>query len=215
MDSVLKMSLVIQAGGESRRMGSDKALVSFLGQPLIVRVLNRLANIADEVMVTSNKPDVFAFFKIPVVKDLIPGQGSLSGLYTALSIAHYPLVAVVACDMPFASRELLVAERQALEKSLADGAIPQTESGFEPFHAIYRKEPCLKWVYAALKAGKKRAYAWFPDVNLIFFTPERIRQYDPSGQAFININTPEELCEAEKFARQAIIMSSSDAAATV
>jgi molybdopterin-guanine dinucleotide biosynthesis protein A len=53
------LSLVIQAGGESRRMGQDKALMPFLGRPLIQRVAERLAPIADELIVTTNRPDAY------------------------------------------------------------------------------------------------------------------------------------------------------------
>lgn len=193
----MRMSVVIQAGGESRRMGYNKALAPFLGQTLIQRVISRLAPIADELLVTSNQPALLEFLGFPVFPDLVPGQGALSGMFTALSIANYSLVAVVACDMAFASPSLLVAEREELLKRDADGVVPQTETGYEPFHAVYRKEICQKSVKAALDAGQRRADAWFSNVNLIFFTPDQIRPYDPRGEAFININTPQELHQAE------------------
>src|SRR4030066_1674849 len=133
------LTLVIQAGGESRRMGADKAILPFLGQPLILRPLNRLAGIADEVLVTSNHPESCRFLGLTPTPDLLPGYGALGGLYTALSAARYPYVAVVACDMPFASLEIFAIELVLLPETWADAVIPCSETGTEPFHAVYRR----------------------------------------------------------------------------
>jgi len=196
------LSLVIQAGGESRRMGTDKALLPFLGQPLILRPLTRLASIADEVMVTSNQPENYLFLGLSPVQDLLPGLGALGGLYTALSAARYPYVAVVACDMPFASLEILALELILLQETGADAVIPRSEAGTEPFHAVYRRETCLPQVHAALQADKRRVDAWFERVNIRYVEEEEIITYDPGRLAFFNINTFEELMEAEVLARK-------------
>lgn len=193
----LQLSVVIQAGGESRRMGQDKALVPFLGQTLIERVIGRVISIADEVLVTSNQPESLAFLHIPTYPDLLPGRGSLSGLYTALSIATFPLVAVVACDMAFVNAPLLAAQRDHLIERGVDGVVPQTTQGCEPFHAVYRRDPCREAVRAAMDAGRKRADSWFHMVRMDYFLPEQIARYDPVGEAFINLNTPTELKQAE------------------
>jgi molybdopterin-guanine dinucleotide biosynthesis protein A len=195
------LSLVIQAGGESRRMGQEKALLPFLGQPLIQRVVQRLRPLADEILVTTNHPQAYAFLNLPLVSDLIPGRGALGGLYTALSAASQPLVAVVACDMPFASLPILTALRDLLLTGNGDIAIPGTTAGLEPFHAIYRRETCLPYVAAALQAGLWRADAWFNLVKVSILSAEDINRYDPLGLCFRNINTPRELIEAEGLAR--------------
>ena len=83
------MSVVIQAGGESSRMGQDKALLPFLGKPMISRVMARLAPIAEEMLVTTNHPEDYSFLDIPLFSDLNPGHGALGGLYTALSVASH------------------------------------------------------------------------------------------------------------------------------
>ncbi|MCX8063463.1 MAG: NTP transferase domain-containing protein, partial [Anaerolineales bacterium] len=76
-------SLVVQAGGESRRMGKDKALLPFLGKPLIQRILERLIPVVDEALVTTNHPERYGFLNVPLVGDVFPGRGALGGLYTA------------------------------------------------------------------------------------------------------------------------------------
>jgi molybdopterin-guanine dinucleotide biosynthesis protein A len=196
------LTLVIQAGGESRRMGQDKALVPFLGRTLIERVLSRAAYLADDVLVTTNSPESYAFLNLPLVPDVIPGRGALGGLYTALSAAAQPLVAVVACDMPFVSPELLAFERDLLLQGGFDAAIPRTASGTEPFHAVYHRETCLPHIQAAIQADKWRVDAWYAKTNVRLLSPEETHPYDPQGLAFWNVNTPEELAEAERMANE-------------
>jgi molybdopterin-guanine dinucleotide biosynthesis protein A len=196
-------SLVIQAGGESRRMGKDKALLPFLGQPLILRPLNRLAGLANEVLVTSNHLESYRFLGLTPIPDRLPGCGALGGLFTALSAARYPYVAVAACDMPFASLEIFALELILLQETGADAVIPRSETGVEPFHAVYRRETCLPYVQSSLEAGKRRVDAWFSEVHIRYLEPEEILPYDPNQLAFLNINTPEELLEAERIAGKA------------
>jgi molybdopterin-guanine dinucleotide biosynthesis protein A len=196
-------SLVIQAGGESRRMGKDKALLPFLGQALILRPLNRLVGLADEILVTSNHPESYRFLDLTPIPDRLPGCGALGGLFTALSVARYPYVAVAACDMPFASPEIFALELILLQETGADAVIPHSEAGVEPFHAVYRRETCLPYVQSSLEAGKRRVDAWFDEVNIRYLEREEILPYDPNQLAFLNINTPEELQEAERIARKA------------
>jgi molybdopterin-guanine dinucleotide biosynthesis protein A len=199
------LTLAIQAGGESRRMGSDKALLPFLGQPLILRLLHRLAWIADEVLVTSNQPESYRFLGLTPIPDLLPGLGALGGLYTALSAATKPYAAVVACDMPFASPEIFLAELALLRETGADAVIPRSEAGTEPFHAVYRCEACLPYVREAIEGGKRRADAWFDQVNIRYLNGDEIHPYDPDRLAFLNINTPEDLEEAENLARNELL----------
>ena len=195
------LTIVIQAGGESRRMGEDKARLNFRGQPLIVRVMERVAHLADEILVTANQPEAYTFLRLPCVPDLLPGRGALGGLYTALSAAQNPLVAVIACDMPFVNPELLAFQRDVLLTTPADAAIPRTPEGLEPFHAIYRKETCLPLVKAALEKGQRRVDSWLAQANIRYLTPEEIAHYDPGGLAFLNVNTPEDLAAAIRQAK--------------
>jgi molybdopterin-guanine dinucleotide biosynthesis protein A len=204
------LSLVIQAGGESQRMGTDKALLPFLGQPLILRPLSRLARLANEVLVTSNHPESYRFLGLTPIPDVFPGLGALGGLFTALSVARYPYVAVVACDMPFASLEIFALAVIQLRETGADAVIPRSEAGTEPFHAVYRRESCLPFVHSALEAGKRRVDAWFSQANVRYLELEDMLPYDPEGLVFLNINTPEELQETEKIARQKMLKNISD-----
>jgi molybdopterin-guanine dinucleotide biosynthesis protein A len=179
-------------------MGRDKGLVPFLGRPLVSRLVERMRPGADELLVTTNNPAGYAFIGLPAFNDLVPGVGALGGLYTALSAAKNPLVGVVACDMPFASPALLAALSAALQEENSALAVPRSEGGLEPFHAVYRREVCLPLIEAALEAGKRRVDAWFHAVKVTQFAWERVLEIDPGGRVFMNVNTPEELAAAEK-----------------
>ena len=195
------LTVAIQAGGESRRMGQDKALMPFLGQPLIQRVVTRITPIADEVIVTTNRPVDYAFLALPLFSDIHPGRGALGGLYTAFFSARQPLVAVVACDMPFANPDLLGFQARILEIEDADVVIPFSKEGYEPLHTVYRRESCLPAVEWALDNDQWKLIAWFSKVKVRALTIEECRRYDPAGLAFSNINTPQELAKAEALAR--------------
>ena len=169
---------------------------------MILRLLNRLARIADEVLVTSNQPEDYRFLGLTPIPDLLPGFGALGGLYTALNAAGNPYVAVVACDMPFASPVLFAVELAVLRDSGADAVIPRSEAGTEPFHAIYRRDTCLPFVRSALDAGKRRVDAWFSQVKIRYLAAPETLPYDQDRLAFLNINTLDELKKAEQVANE-------------
>jgi molybdenum cofactor guanylyltransferase len=195
-------TIVVQAGGESRRMGQDKARLPFLGRTLIEQVIDRVRPAADELLVTTNAPESYTYLGLPLVADVYPGRGALGGLYTALNAAKYDLVGVVACDMPFASLQILAAGRNILLEHEAAAVIPRTENGYQPFHAVYRRSACLPFIQAALEAGRWRANTWFDQVQLYVMESAEWEVYDPQGLAFLNTNTPEELRQAEELAKK-------------
>lgn len=202
-----KVTVVIQAGGESRRMGQSKALVEFDGRPLICRLIKRLLPAADELVITTNEAEKLEFLfdefpeaGIKLVPDRRDVRGALIGMETALDAASCPIVAVVACDMVFASPSLVVAEAIEMTETGADAVVPVNKHGYEPFHASYRKDTCLEAVKKALAEGKSRVQCIFQDPNLttIEFSQSKVLEAEPRGGCFINTNTPEELERIEK-----------------
>ena len=133
--------------------------------------------------------------------DIIPGVGALSGLYTALEYANHPLVALVACDMPFASASLIAACKDILLERSADAVIPTSDRGLEPLHAVYRKKTCLSFVKDSLNTGDRRMITWHNEGNVHILPPKFVRQFDPHGVVFWNVNTPRDFIEAEVKAR--------------
>lgn len=182
-------------------MGSDKGRLPFLHRALILRVIERLAPLADEVIVTTNRPDDYKFLGVPLFRDVVPGRGALGGLYTALQSASHPLVAVVACDMPFASRELFEYEYGLIVEKAVDVVIPSSAEGLEPMHAIFRRETCLPFVREAVQQNAWKLISWFPQVQVHTLPPAEVTRFDPHGRIFMNVNTPADLELAQEIAR--------------
>jgi molybdopterin-guanine dinucleotide biosynthesis protein A len=208
--NMFMLTVVIQAGGQSSRMGEDKALKPFLGRPLIQRVIDRLMPIADEIIVTTNRPAEYEFLntsagsanRLRLVADLKPGRGALGGLYTAIASAASPLVAVAACDMPFASSRLFEGALRLIVEEDADVIIAKAEDNYEPLHALYRRETCLPSIESAIDADQWKVISWFPKVKVRTLTSDEVKSFDPSGLCFWNLNTPEEFIKAEEISKR-------------
>lgn len=177
----------------------------FLDQPLIARVIQRVKPVASEIIVTTNHPEAYQFLGLPLFTDIFPARGALGGLYTALASATSPQVAVLACDMPFASPQLIQFQQRILHNENVDVVIPAGEDGLEPLHALFRRETCLPAILKAIHADKWRLISWFGDVRIRELTPEDCAPYTSAGLAFFNLNTPEDFNRAEQIARSSPI----------
>lgn len=189
------LTVAIQAGGQSQRMGRDKGLVLLHGRPLVRHLLDRVADLGDEVLITTNQPADYAFLGIRLVSDEAPGAGALSGLRTALRAAHGNKVLVLACDMPFVSRPLLIRLIELAPQ--ADVVIPRPGGEYEPMHAIYDKS-CLPEIESSLAAGDRRMISFFPRVQVLTVEDDILGRLDPGRRSFFNINTPDDLEQAER-----------------
>ena len=109
-----------------------------------------------------------------------------------------PYVALVACDMVNANAPLIAAEAIAIRAQKADAVVPINSHGFEPFHAIYKRNACLSHVADAVSAGELRAQCFFDKINVYEFSSEEVQRVVPQGGCFANCNTPEELHALER-----------------
>lgn len=201
-------SVVIQSGGESKRMHQSKALVPFHGRPLIEHMIGRLTPLATELIVTTNEPEKLAYLQVRypglrLVTDTYDKRGAVPGFITALEAASYPTVAVTACDMVNISTDLIEHEVSLLESSQRndlflpfDAVVPMTEQGFEPFCGVYEKERCLSAARMCWEKKKPRMRHVLDLLNVQAIDAQTDpRCYD---NCFLNVNTPEDLRSAEQ-----------------
>jgi molybdopterin-guanine dinucleotide biosynthesis protein A len=194
----MNVSIVIQAGGQSSRMGFDKGLVELCGRSMIENIIDRLEPYAGEMLITSNQPSKYERFGKKIFQDIYKDYGALAGLHTALTAATNEMVFVIACDLPFVNPELFKFMKNIFEAKNVDVVIPRTDQGFEPFYSFYRKSTCLPLVNDAILSGKKRLISWFENALIHPVYEKELRIFDPSLGSFININTPEDLENAQE-----------------
>ncbi len=188
------VSAIIQAGGQSRRMGTDKALIDYHGRPILAHVIDLLRQLSDDVIVVANRSDVYGPLVAPlgarVVPDYDPPSGPLGGLAAGLAAMRHDVAVVVACDMPLLNLDLL---RYLIDRAVDfDAVVPMTGDQFEPLHAVYRRT-CLAEIQRRLANDERRVISFFQGVRLSVVSEAEWRVIDPAGRSVSNLNTPADL----------------------
>ena len=185
---------VILAGGQGRRMGTiDKGLVPLNGRPMVAHVLDRLRPQVDEILINANQHRAeYEAFGHPVLVDAIGGfAGPLAGLHVALAHASFARVATVPCDSPFLPADLIARLSAALHGSEADLAVARTFDQPHPVFALVRKT-VLPHLTQFLESGGRKIDAWYATLKTVEVA------FDDEAEAFRNINTTDELRQADR-----------------
>ena len=194
-----KITGIILAGGQSRRMGgTDKGLQLLRDKPLVAWVLERLAPQVDELLISANRNlEAYARFGYRVIPDE-PGEtddieksvekfaGPLAGLRQGLKEAAHPLVLTAPCDSPFLPADLAQRLYTALKRENAQLAVAKTFDQPHPVFCLCRRD-LLSHLDAFLKTGGRKFDAWYSTLETIEVN------FDDEAEAFGNINTLEEL----------------------
>jgi molybdopterin-guanine dinucleotide biosynthesis protein A len=182
-----EISVAILAGGQSRRMGRDKAFLSVGGRPVIERVIERVRSLSDDITIITNQPQRYRHLNYRMVEDVYPGKGALGGIYTAIHAARHPFCLVVACDMPFLNPTLL---RYLMSLTSGfDAVVPYIEAHPEAMHAVYGRR-CLEPIQRRLLADQLKISGFFSDVRVRYVERDHVTRYDPHFRSFLNMNTP-------------------------
>ena len=193
------ISGVVLAGGHGSRLGGvNNALLEVGRRTNIDRVLSVLARLATDLVIVANDTELASLAGSRLVLDAEPHAGVLPALEQGLSQAAGDLAIVVACDMPFLSEPLL--RDLVARAAAADVVIPIVEGRPEPMHAVYRREPCLAAIRAALAAGERRMISFLDRVRVARVDEPALRATDPELRSFFNTNTPEDLAHARELA---------------
>lgn len=188
------ISIAILAGGQSSRMGTNKAFAEVGGRPIIERVIDRVHHLSDERIIVANTPKEYSHLDWPVYTDLVPGKGPLGGLYTALAKTRSEHTLVVSCDQPFLNSDLL---RFLIDlRAGYDIVVPLDREHYpQRMHAVYGKA-CLEPIRRDLEANRLKVIGFFADVRVREVSGDEIDRFDPERLSFFNVNTPEDLDKA-------------------
>jgi molybdopterin-guanine dinucleotide biosynthesis protein A len=184
----------ILAGGASSRMGTDKALLLFDGQPLIRRIAETLLEVGSTVTIVGRKVDDP---KLKSAADVYPHWGALGGVHAALAAAQTEWALLVACDLPFVTADLFI--HMASLREDHDAVAPVQRDGRpQPLCSLYRIDPCLARATELIEAGKRRPVELLKSVNTRWLPFAEIQDLDNAEKFFVNINTPGDYYEATR-----------------
>jgi len=177
------LAAAILAGGSSKRMGRDKALLVIENQYLIDRIYSELSKVISQIRIIGKirpssiiSPDCF-------VSDHIEGIGPMSGLVTALNIFSDPVL-VVPCDMPNIRAEHIRMLISKFEPGI-EALVSRGLKGLEPLFALYLPE-CRAVLESVIEEGD---YALYKFVNRLNAKIADFTDFDKNSDLFFNINT--------------------------
>jgi molybdopterin-guanine dinucleotide biosynthesis protein A len=187
------MTGAVLAGGDSTRMGINKALLPFGGVRMIEGIIQKIRPLFAEIHIVANEPNPYAYLGLPIVPDQVRGKGPLGGIYSALLYSRSPQTFCVACDMPLVNPAVVAYLRDAAVGY--DVVVPKMPDGYQPLHAIYGKA-CLAPIASMIRGDRLKIDQLFSAVRVRVVTAEELRPMDPDLRCFVNVNTREQL-EAE------------------
>jgi molybdopterin-guanine dinucleotide biosynthesis protein A len=202
---------VILAGGENKRMPVLKAFIEVEGKKIIERNLKLMSQLFKEIFIVTNQPEAYLYLRIPLFGDIYNIRGPMTGVFTALVNSSTPWVFISACDMPFLNERLI--RYMYSKKNNFDAVVPRftyspkiplnkwkyravkgkTRTNYtEPLFAFYSKS-LLLLMEKAILAGKPAIKDFLKNKKVKYITVKEIKEVDPEGKSFVNLNTPEDI----------------------
>ncbi|WP_307585375.1 molybdenum cofactor guanylyltransferase [Paenibacillus wynnii] len=195
----MEISGILLAGGSSRRMGVNKALLEIGGVPLISNISSQLSAVADTVMISCSEKDkdsdTYIFLGLPLITDIYAGLGPLGGVHAGLSHSRTEWNAVIACDLPFVSKELLQHMRNIVGNAdnSVQAVVPVAANGkVQPLLAMYHINvlPSLK---EALDNRQSRVMEWLQGLNVLYIPEDEFPDSSMNQRdLLLNMNTPDD-----------------------
>lgn len=184
------MDAVILAGGENKRLSVIKGFLEINGRRIIESNIKLLNGIFRRVIISTNTPDFYFSFGIPMVGDILKYRGPMTGILSTLIALEVSQVFVTACDMPFIRPELV---RYIVCKwgKEWDAVIPIFENKPQPLLGVYSKR-ISESMEKSIKQGERSLRRFLEMANVLYIPEEEIMVIDKGGKSFVNINTIED-----------------------
>lgn len=190
----------VLVGGESRRMGREKALLELDGRPLALHTAELLRPHVAEVTLLGS-PERFDHLGMRVVADRRAGHGPLEALCGALIDSPYDWNLFLACDLPFLEGEFLGALVRRALAGRAQAVVPHTGDGWQPLCAAYHRN-CVPVMEQALKRVSAGIVEVLPALQVDAIGSDELARLGISERIFRNLNTPADWETAQRELRR-------------
>jgi len=184
------MDALILAGGENKRFPVIKGFLEVDGKRVIESNIELLSKIFDRVIISANDPELYFYLGATMVGDVVEYRGPMTGILSALTIPEVSEIFVTACDMPFINAMLIKYIIDKWEKEY-DTLIPIFDDKPQPLLGIYSKR-IAKRMEQSIKNGERSLRRFLQGINVLYINEDEVREIDPEGRSFININTIED-----------------------
>ena len=188
---------IILAGGESKRLNNvEKSNLLVGNRRIIAWMMTVYEKLFSEIILVSNHPTTYLEWDAIVVKDIYTKRSSLTGIHSGLFYTKTDHAFIAACDTPFLKKDLVKVIVQHIDSSI-DVVIPRTDVGIEPLCAVYSRR-CLQTVQGALEQNNLKIRNVFNKLKVKEVPETVLRKIDPGLASFFNINTPDDLEQANR-----------------
>jgi molybdopterin-guanine dinucleotide biosynthesis protein A len=185
---ISQLQAFILAGGQSRRMGTDKSQLLIQNETFVERIAANLSEVTGSITLVNPHHEHPQFLS---VSDVYPGWGALGGLHAALAACQSEWAVVVACDLPFVTGGLF--DYLFSRRADHDAIVPIQQDGRpQPLAALYRIEPCRQRAAELIESGRRRPLDLLELVNTHWVPFNELRNLDQAEKFFVNINTPDD-----------------------
>lgn len=185
---------LVVAGGQSRRMGTDKRQLFVGGQTWLQRIVERLSEVVDPVVVALGEGESTPpwYPEALVVRDRVSGEGPLRGIEAGLTAVQdrCESVFITSCDVPLIRAAVISRMVDALPRDF-DAVVVRQANRVQPFCGVYRVG-ILPTITRALEQGERRLSRWLESLNVCWMESELLRDVDPELESLRDFDTPED-----------------------
>lgn len=196
LEKVINMKMfgtaIILAGGMSSRMGFDKQLLKIDERKLMDSLINKLKQEFSEIIIVTNKPELYIGLSHKITSDILVGRGPLGGIHAGLSLSSSKYAYVVACDMPNINLDYIRYMREKIGNSNSYGCITELGEWIEPFNSYYSVD-IINEIEKFLETKKRSISAMLRNLDITYIEENDARTFSPNWDMFLNLNTKEDL----------------------
>lgn len=189
---------IILAGGKSSRMGFDKQFLKIKETRMMEIVIDKLGEEFKEIIIVTNKPELYKDSRRKIVSDIIKYKGPLSGLHVGLKNSKSKYAYFIACDMPNINLPYIRYMKEIIKKQAPDACVTKSSKFFETFNSFYSKD-LYKTIEDHLNQDKRSLHSLLKSIDTFYISEKDARSYSPNWDMFLNLNTKEEL---EKYIKE-------------
>ncbi len=198
------LSCIVLAGGQSKRMGKDKAFLLHKDQTFLRNILEKLDNFCNQIIIVGNRePELYLMESLGLnaevifITDKYPYAGPLNGLLSASNIIKNDAVYITPCDTPLLNEKVIPFLAEKLDKF--DAVIPEVDGKYQPLNAVYTKKALKKVEDIYEKENIRSLMGFLKKINAKVIHEDEIKKVDKDLLTYFSVNTPEAYQKLKNF----------------